>query len=152
MKRTPAERLAARSEPDTNGGCLLWAGSARAGYGMIQGKGKVVLAHRLAWELANGPIPAGLNVLHRCDVPACINPKHLFLGTPADNAADRAAKGRNGNRHGEKNGRAKLTATTVLAIRARLTAGGESQSVLAKCFGISQQAVSRIKRGATWTQ
>jgi hypothetical protein len=63
--------------------------------------GKDVTVHRLVWEEANGPIPDGLHVLHRCDVPACCNIDHLFLGTPADNLRDQIAKGRHtSNREG----------------------------------------------------
>jgi hypothetical protein len=82
------------------GACWLWTGSRSAeGYGSIRVDGKMRKAHRVAWELANGPIPAGAGahgtcVLHRCDNPSCVNPDHLFLGTNADNARDRQAKGR----------------------------------------------------------
>ena len=80
--------------------CWLWAASKRnKGYGafvwadvdgnIIQGQ-----AHRFAWEMENGPIPAGLCVLHRCDTPACVRVDHLFLGTKAENNADMSAKGR----------------------------------------------------------
>jgi len=71
---------------------MLWRD--RQGYGRKKVGSRTVLAHRHAWELANGLVPEGLCVLHRCDNPPCINPDHLFLGTRADNNADRDAKGR----------------------------------------------------------
>ena len=81
-------------------GCLEWTGNTdRDGYGVISVKDKSTRAHRLAWELANGPIPAGLCVLHHCDNPPCCDvEKCLFLGTNAENVADRHSKGR-GSRH-----------------------------------------------------
>ena len=93
-----AERFARYvGEPGENG-CILWTGSVnKRGYGQIQlaGRGgRPVLAHRLSWELANGPMASGMCVLHRCDVPGCVNPAHLFLGTRADNQRDMAIKGR----------------------------------------------------------
>jgi len=84
-------------------GCLEWTGATNpAGYGLMRANGKVVLTHRLAWALANGAIPDGLQVLHHCDNPPCGQTEssdafpdgHLFLGTDADNRADMAAKGR----------------------------------------------------------
>ena len=97
---TVTERLAAGLVRMPNG-CLEWTGyTDRNGYGQIRAGGRSPLTHRLAWELANGPIPDGLEVLHHCDNPPCcdaIDTKHhLFLGTQADNLADMAAKGRHG--------------------------------------------------------
>lgn len=101
---SPADRLDARLIQRPNG-CLEWTGARRPlGYGQISVEGKTVGTHRLAWTLANGPIPDGLDVLHHCDNPPCAQTEptegypegHLFLGTDVDNAADRNAKGRNG--------------------------------------------------------
>jgi hypothetical protein len=88
---------------DRSGGpdaCWPWTATVRSdGYGMIDVGGKMVGAHRVSWEIANGPIPVGGDyhgtcVLHRCDNPLCVNPSHLFLGTNDDNTKDRDAKGR----------------------------------------------------------
>jgi hypothetical protein len=77
--------------------CQIWQGDRGGkhdGYGRFRRAGKWVRAHRLAWEQANGPIPDGMLVCHHCDVPLCINPKHLFLGTHQDNTDDMVRKGR----------------------------------------------------------
>lgn len=97
-------RLESKLRRDPNG-CLIFTGATvRGGYGKIYshsvgtratGRRTVLLdTHRAAWELAHGPIPDGLFVLHRCDTPACCEPAHLFLGTQADNMLDKSAKGR----------------------------------------------------------
>jgi len=74
-------------------GCLLWEGSALKGYGSHRLDNETRAVHRLAWEEANGPIPAGLFVCHHCDVKLCCNPAHLFLGTSRDNIHDLYSKG-----------------------------------------------------------
>lgn len=75
--------------------CWLWIGSKTgSGYGKLKRKGKFYTAHRVSWEVYNGPIPKGMLVLHTCDVRNCVNPKHLFLGTHQDNMDDMVRKGR----------------------------------------------------------
>jgi hypothetical protein len=97
-KRAPLEerfwRYVTRGDPDA---CWPWTGThIKQGYGQISaGQGKrMILAHRLSYEMHVGPVAAGLSVLHRCDNPPCVNPAHLFLGTKRDNTLDALAKGR----------------------------------------------------------
>jgi hypothetical protein len=97
---TPAERLLKRVAFEPMTGCWLWTGGTLAfGYGVCRMRGFVETStHRLSWLIFRGPIPKGLCVLHRCDTPQCVNPRHLFLGTRADNNYDRTAKGRSRGR------------------------------------------------------
>lgn len=111
---------------DKSSGCWLWtAGKQKAGYGALWWSGKPTTAHRVAWELAHGPIPAGLFVCHHCDNRPCCNPAHLFVGTQADNMRDMNAKGRHGKvksgpntPRGEAHPRAVLTDDIVRRLRA----------------------------------
>jgi hypothetical protein len=141
-------------------GCWPWAGEwSTHGYGMIRvlvvengrRRRRWLAAHRVSWELAHGPIPAGLGVLHRCDNPPCVNPVHLFLGTHKDNMADCSRKGRSrgGETHGEDSHLAKLTAAQVIEILDRL-ANGESQASLADEYGVTRQAIWQIGKGRCW--
>ena len=130
--------------------CWEWQGGKTPdGYGKAGHKHRNYLAHRLAWELTFGPIPEGLQVLHRCDNPPCCNPAHLFLGTHADNMRDMAAKSRRDS-HGEKNNRAKLTVKQVLEIRERYIPDGSRNSVLAAEYGVCAATIGNVGKRETW--
>ena len=147
-RKAIGERLAALCQPNEKTGCLEFVGGKRGkGYGCITVRtGHTSGAHRVAWELANGPIPAGLYVLHRCDNRPCCNPSHLFLGTNRDNIADMIAKGRDRKVQGEESPHAKLTAPAVRSIRS----DGRSYKLIGREYGVSAQTVFRIKRRTTW--
>jgi len=133
--------------PQENG-CWTWKGYKRPnGYGEAYfGRNpnrERVLAHRLAYEVMHGD-PGSLCVCHKCDTPSCVNPDHLFLGTKAENSADRNAKGRQAR--GERNGPAKLTETQVRAIRA----DARGCRKLAREFGVDAGTIMSIRRRKTW--
>lgn len=149
MNAELAARLEAKSIPEPNSGCLLWTAHVDyRGYGRLMVDGKGRFAHRLSYECAKGPIPPGLFVCHHCDVPSCINPNHLFVGTQFDNMADMVAKGRWGGapRHGERNPSAKLTASAVRIIRASTLPG----KILGAQFGVTRHAVDAVRNGKAW--
>jgi len=148
-------------------------------YGRCYFGKKYRLAHRVAWEIVNGPVPVEMCILHRCDNPPCCNPIHLFLGTRTDNVIDRDAKGRmaKGERHGfkkhpekwsrgnahwtrlrpdavlcgEKNGNAKLTKEKASAIIS-LYGLGIAVNQLASQFGVGCSTIYRVITGENWRQ
>jgi hypothetical protein len=127
-------------------GCWLYSSSTNRGYAHVSLFGRAIYAHRASWILAHGEIPPGMQVCHRCDVRHCVNPDHLWLGTAAENIADRDAKGRHRPVNGERHGSVKLTDAQIAELRARASAG-EQQRSLATAYGIAESYVSRIVRG-----
>lgn len=141
-----------RGGPDD---CWNWqAGADNFGYGRLTVGSKkdktkrVELAHRTSWFLLTGEW-ATLCVLHQCDNPRCVNPRHLFLGTRQDNMADKMAKGRQRNPRGEGVAISKLTAEKVLDLRRR-HAAGETIAELAKAAHLSWNGVQAAVTGVTW--
>lgn len=144
------DRLAERSRIDPSTSCKIWQGCRQHfGHGTITMGGRNVLVHRAAWEALKGPIPNDLDCLHNCpggDNPACWNVDHLWLGTQADNNADRDRKGRQVAPKGEQHGCAKLTVQQVLEIRA----DERFNYKIATDYGVSFSQVGRIKRRDAW--
>lgn len=133
-------------------GCIEWTACLNGrGYGQFRPskQRKNITAHRYSWILTNGPIPKGLCVCHVCDNRRCVNPDHLFLGTPAENSADMAEKGRGrgAKRSGILNPRCKLGEDEVEAIRN----SDASLRSISQAFGISKSQVHRIRNGESWT-
>lgn len=125
--------------------CWLWqAGKNKRGYGQIKINRKQCGAHRVLWEMLHGPIADGLEVCHTCDIPACVNPNHLFLGTRDDNMRDRDNKGRTLSR--EHHPMSKLTEVDVRWIRSSLL----PHKVVAKQFGVSDVLIGKIRRNELW--
>jgi hypothetical protein len=134
MARTVEDRF--WSKVDRTGECWVWTGyKDPTGYGKLHRSGKSCYAHRVSFELANGPVPPGCYVCHRCDNRGCVRPTHLFAGSPTDNAEDRDHKGR--GLHGRPKPK-KLSAEQVENMRKRYAAGGVSTLRLASEYGISK--------------
>lgn len=151
-RKPPEARFWAKVDKSAGAeGCWPWTGARNwQDYGIFKLAGGThgQSAHRYTWEVTNGRIPDGLQVLHRCDNPPCCNPAHLWLGTNTDNVADKMAKGRAKTARGETNRHAKLTADQVKEIRA--LGGTMSQEKIGQQFGVSQVQISNILRGDHW--
>jgi hypothetical protein len=151
--RSLHDRFYEKTEPELNTGCLLWSGTINhKGYGLIMiRKGYNRSTHRVAWEIASGkPIPDALHVLHKCDTPSCVNPKHLWLGTNQDNTRDKIAKGRMPlGADKPKPSNTKLSLEVAAEIR-RLSLEGWSQKRIAARFGVAHSLIFRIVNGLSW--
>jgi hypothetical protein len=142
------DRVFARTVEDPATGCWLWTGAMILDYGVLTVDTVQHRVHRYVYEQLVGVIPAGWLVCHRCDVRACVNPAHLFVGTHADNMADMVAKGRQAR--GEENGRAKLTEGDVEAIREAYWSSADSVSGLSRKYGVSRTQIRHVVRGEQW--
>lgn len=134
-------------------GCWVWTGQRNnRGYGMIYVKGSLKLAHRVGWELKNGPIPKGKLGLHTCDNPGCVNPDHIYVGTHKENTQDMIRRGRSNYRGpiGERASRSKLKSKQVQKIRRLWKNGNHSFASLATKFPVSYQSIACIIRRKTW--
>lgn len=146
---TLLERLLEKSILLENG-CLEWTASRNPkGYGQLNVSSIGKTAHRLSWKAFYGDIPKGLQVLHRCDNPPCINPLHLFLGTNLDNSNDKVRKGRQPFLKGEMNGASKMTEESVILCR-KLYSEGRTQTSLAIQFGVHQTSIWRAVHRKKW--
>jgi hypothetical protein len=152
LRASLSERFHDKVMPEPNSGCWLWFGAVKEhGYGVI-GLGRrhegTEKAHRVGYLLYKGEIPEGMNVLHKCDTPACCNPEHLFLGTLKDNSRDCVKKGRNflPDNRGERATWSKLKEADVREILTRQ----KTSSEYASQFGVSRSAIAEIWRGKNW--
>jgi hypothetical protein len=138
------EKVKARTVADEATGCWVWQGGCCNGYGSLRRgpEGKPVYCHRLMYEHAYGPIPAGWVVMHTCDNPRCVNPDHLRAGTQRDNVIDMHQKGRGG--------RSVLGAEEVQEIR-RLHASGVGIDRLSSMYDIGSFTVQSVLSGRTWS-
>ena len=139
--KTLAERFWSKVQIGANDECWPFTSVDVRGYGQIQAGKRgvgVLKAHRVSYELHNGPVPDGLHVLHSCDNPSCVNPSHLHLGTHQDNMREMAARRRAGQR--------RLNEEQVVEIR-DLRSRGVSQREVARLFGVTKNAISNIDHG-----
>ena len=140
------EKLGCSYIPEPNSGCWLWTGAVnRKGYGVVALRPEFWSAHRLSYRTFVGDIPPGVQVLHRCDTPACVNPAHLFLGTNAENTADKMAKGRHraSNANGWVRPGDKLSDKAVIEI----FMSEEPSIVLAARYGVHRRLITQVRAG-----
>lgn len=151
-KRCYMERFWEKVKRGHEDACWEWQASIHTtGYGQMNVGGKMVKAHRVSYEINHGAI-GDMHVLHRCDNRRCVNPHHLFLGTPSDNMADMWGKKRHKaiSLQGERHPMAKLNNEAVAEIRGKYKAGEVTQKELAKKYGVSQSHIHGLVTGKKW--
>lgn len=162
LRKPVAERFWPKVDRGGPDECWEWTGTRDwFGYGVIAGGLK---AHRVSYELEHGSVPVGLFVLHHCDNPSCVNPRHLYAGTQKENVRDAFARARMPNRRGAGNANVKLTAEQVAEIRSRyqfpekrdwapngMKTSRVTQKQLAREYGVAESQISEIVRGLSWT-
>lgn len=155
---TASERFWKYVSPEPNSGCWLWSGSQdRKGYGQLritgQGPGSLKYATHVSLELHDRPVPPGMFACHRCDMPSCVNPDHLFIGSAQENTDDMIRKGRmrpfDYVARGSQNGGSRLHETDIPVIRRRLAAGETLRSV-GLTYGVTESAICSIRLRHTW--
>jgi hypothetical protein len=157
--KTIAERLEGKFllPDDICSGCWEWVGSKTSPnrvdgggkYGELRINGKQAKAHRLSYEYFKGDIPKDMLVCHRCGNSLCINPAHLYLGTPKQNSEDMVKHGMHGGLKGEQIGNSKLSEAQVMNIRRRISSG-DTGLMLAEAYGVTPALISSIKKRKIW--
>lgn len=145
IRKSPQERFEQFIMPVPEAGCFIWMGNGDRYGNFHVSPGNRIKAHRFSYELYIGPIPAGLDVCHKCDTPLCVNPRHLFLGTRQDNMQDCVKKGRTAR--GEKVPHSKLTQPQIIAIRNDV----RRHHLIAQDYGMVRSTISAIKKRIIWT-
>lgn len=150
-----ADRFMTHVQCEPNSGCWLWDGVTNdRGYGVTErrsyGEAK---AHRAAWRLFIGPMDRGICVLHKCDVPSCVNPDHLFLGTRLENSKDMVRKGRSlkGRKKPPTVKGSKLTIDQVSEIKKDRLISGEKMKSIGVRYGVTEATISRILNNKMWS-
>lgn len=135
--------------------CWEWiSGKSKDGYGQFsigrKAENRNVRAHRVSWIIKNGNIPGDFFICHKCDNASCVNPSHLFLGTPKDNMVDMSKKGRTGISLGENHGISVLKDFEIIEIRNRIQ-NGESDASISRLYKVSPTNIRKIRIGKTWS-
>lgn len=150
---TVKNRFYSRVKLPNKKGCMEWVGRTihHGGYGQFSKHGKIpVTAHRYSYELYFGKIPEEMCILHKCDNPPCVSPKHLFLGTQKDNAIDMRTKKRGFSTAGENHGLHTLSLEEVREIRRLYTGKRGEQTQLSLKFKVSKATVHNIVNNKAW--
>lgn len=147
-------RFKAKIAPESQSGCWMWIGAVlHRGYGAFKLDRATVRAHRFSWLIHFGTIPKGLNVLHRCDAPLCVNPQHLFLGTQSDNMRDMRQKGRGKTPRlrMERHPMAKINMSIAEEIRAKRREGATEPELMRE-YAVARTTITDVCRGKRWVQ